>query len=423
MLLPALQRTITPTRSRRSMLETLVRHLDMVRLTVAAAAILMMSACSGLIDDGGSGGISAAEAKARQIWIEKALPVLANNCASCHNGSRENIGFFVGDTDLAKRDAILAYEPLVLNVDAPSSSRLLTKGSHEGPALDAVGTSDLLEWANAEREAALDNPEDFPPRIETAQFIPQICTGGLPDNVDGTCPFNVVPLDTIGAAGASISFVVQALGSGLYVTNLKLIPGTDGAFIEHPLFVSYPADGSEPKADTIDRFFAVKMNLMVGAAVPEQIIGGGTAAFVGFLPSDKLSIHFKSVSAFVPEEMPPAVAGCKDLPSFKTNAQTRFTQVQTGLGQSCQSCHNGSNANATSAVDMTLINNADDAMLLIACNEIRTRVNFQTIAQSGIFLAPAPGNMNHPVRFAAQANADAFAAGINPWILAEQAAP
>src|SRR5688572_33208709 len=115
---PTFQRTITPTRSRRSMLETLVRHLDMVRLTIAAAAILMMMGCSGLIDDGGTGGITAEEAKARQLWLDKALPVLNANCATCHNGSRDVIGFMAGDNDLAKRDTILAYEPLVLNTDA-----------------------------------------------------------------------------------------------------------------------------------------------------------------------------------------------------------------------------------------------------------------------------------------------------------------
>src|SRR4051812_2319848 len=101
-------------RSRRSMLETLVRHLDMVRLSVAAAVILMFTGCSGLIDDGGNSGLTAEQIHARDLWINKALPALRatnTNCTSCHAGSRPNIGFVVGDNDLAARDTILAYEP------------------------------------------------------------------------------------------------------------------------------------------------------------------------------------------------------------------------------------------------------------------------------------------------------------------------
>jgi hypothetical protein len=423
-------RTITPSRSRRSMLETLVRHLAMVRLTVGAAIVFMAVGCSGLIDSGGNGGISPAEANARSVWLSKALPVLTTNCLVCHDGSRANIGFIAGDSDLGKRDTILAYEPLVLNIDAPGSSRLLTKGIHEGPALDATQASDLLEWAQAEREAALDNPEDNPPRLQTPQFLPQICTSGLPDdppaNPNPMCPVNDVPLVDIGVTGgASIKFVVQALGSGLYVTNLKLVPGTDGAFIDHPLFVSYPVDDpttidvdeslAEPKADTIDRFFSVKMNLMAGAVVTDQLIAGGTAAFVGFLATDKLSIHFKDAKIFA--------AGCKDLAAFRANASAAFATTQAGLGQSCLSCHGGQNANATSAVDMTQVNNADDAQLLIACNEIRSRMNFQTFDQSGVFLAPDPANQNHPVRFATAANLTTFKNLIRPWFDAELVAP
>ena len=241
------------------MLETLVRHLDMVRLTVAAAAIFAMVGCSGLIDGGGSGGLTPEQQTARRIWVEKALPQLQANCVVCHDGTRPNIGFIIGAGDLDKRESILAYAPAVVNLDAPSSSRIMTKGLHEGPALDATQTSDLLEWVNAEKVAAGSTGEE-PPTLETTQFLVQVCTSGLPDAPGApnpNCLVNKIPLTDIGATGAEVQFVVQSLGSGLYMTNLRLVPGTDGAFIEHPLFVSYPADDSAPKADTIDRFFNV----------------------------------------------------------------------------------------------------------------------------------------------------------------------
>lgn len=401
------------------MLETLVRHLDMVRLTVAAAAIFAMVGCSGLIDGGGSGGLTPEQQTARRIWTEKALPQLQANCVVCHDGTRPNIGFLVGTGDLDKRDAILAYAPAVVNLDAPSSSRLMTKGLHEGPALDSTQSSDLLEWVNAEKAAAGSTGEE-PPTLETSQFLVQVCTSGLPDAPGApnpNCLVNKVPLTDIGATGAEIHFVVQSLGSGLYMTNLRLVPGADGAFIEHPLFVSYPADGSEPKFDTIDRFFNVKLNLQMTATPEEQQIGGGTAAFVGFLASDKLAIHFKGASVFKPDEGGPGPAsGCLKLPEFKANAAGP-------LQASCaQNCHAGGQPNARSAVNMTNLQSANDDEVLAACNQIRTRINFQDLNNSGLYLAPAPGNMNHPFAFPTQANHDAFKNAVQVWATAEQTA-
>ena len=50
------------------------------------------------------------------------------------------------------------------------------------------------------------------------------------------------------------------LSSDLYVSDLYLKASTDGVYLEHPLFVSWP-DKGDPIPDSIDRFFAVKMNL------------------------------------------------------------------------------------------------------------------------------------------------------------------
>ncbi|MBA2539091.1 MAG: hypothetical protein H0V17_05600 [Deltaproteobacteria bacterium] len=324
----------------------------------------------------------------------------------------------VGDNDLAIRDAILAYTPTVANLDAPSSSRILTKGIHEGPALDAIQTSDILEWINAEKAAVPDPGEDGP-RLETAQILPTICTSGLPDSPGApnvNCLYNNIPLDEIGAVGAKIQFIAQALGSGLYLTNLKLVPAAGGAFIDHPLFVAYPAD-AEAKADTIDRFFSVKMNLMATATAEEQQIGGGTAAFVGFFSTDKISIHFKAISAFKPDEVgPPPATGCLRLAEFKANAAQ---PLQTN----CASCHaGGGNPNAKSAVNMDNLLSAVDDDVLLACNQIRTRMNFQDLNLSGLYLAPAPANNNHPFRFPSQAAHDTFKNAVQVWALAEQTA-
>ncbi|MCW5804357.1 MAG: hypothetical protein KIT31_18440 [Deltaproteobacteria bacterium] len=404
------------------MLDTLVRHLYMVRLT-AAACLLLTVGCTGLIDGGDNGGLTPEEAKARAAWVQQALPRLNAACSSCHGGAREMINFIQQPaTDNEIRETLLAYQPAVVNLDAPSSSRLLTKGLHEGPPLSTDDASALLDWIQKERDAAQSLPEG--PGIvvvETAQFNPQYCSGGLPGNPEGTCPINFVTLDSLGATGAKISFVAQALGSGLYLTNLKLVPGTSGVFLKHPLFVSYPATGT-PVPDSIDRFFNITMNLKDDqVAIEAQQIGGGTAAFVGFGagPADKLAIHFKEIGLFKPDDGPPPPAGniCKVVGQWATQPKTNLTTTPGGLGQSCLSCHGGQNNNATSALAMNL---ADDQS---NCNQFLQRINKQDRNNSGSFLAVAPGNNNHPVRFATQAQFDAWKAGFNGWIDAEVAAP
>src|SRR4051812_5701470 len=104
-------------RSRRSMLETLVRHLTMVRLTLGAS-LLAMIGCTGLID---APPPTKAEI-ARQVWIDKALPALRaveTNCLVCHGGAspRPMEEFLVGADDLAIRDTLMKFDPSVLSLD------------------------------------------------------------------------------------------------------------------------------------------------------------------------------------------------------------------------------------------------------------------------------------------------------------------
>ncbi len=397
------------------MLETLVRHLDMVRLTVAVAALALVG-CTGLID----GGSPSKAEIARQLWSEKALPALtAGTCVTCHNGSRPNVGFLAGGDEIAVRTTVMEFDPPAINLDAPQSSRLITKGAHEGPPLDGGARSDVQEWIQAEKEAAADLPGGGTDDLRTQDFLPARCTQGLPGSAD--CPINEIPLDDLGNGlgipGAKISFVMQAVGSGIYLNNLKLIPGPEGANIEHPLFVSIPTDPKEkPLADTFDRFYNVKMNLMAAASDTDKQLGGGTAAFVNFPPGDKIAIFFKVAKIFQPAgPVNPGGGGCKVPTEFNITARQ-------ALNASCGTCHRPpGQANAISAVDMTGV---DVAPAMNACNQVRLRINFQDINQSGMFLATTPGNQNHPFTFGGSvANHNAFKAALNTWIVAEQTAP
>ena len=415
-------------RSRKAMLETLVRRLNMVRLSVGALALvaLTLGGCTGLIDDN-SGGLTQEELKARKMWTEKAAPVLTTSCIGCHAGQRPNTDFLLGTTDLEIRARMIEFTPAVINLSAPQSSRILTKGPHEGPSLTATETSDVLEWVRAEKDAQPDpGATDPAANLETTPFTPAICTSGTPPAP--TCPTNDIDLTEVGLPGAKLHFVATALGSGLYLNQLSIIPGADGVFMEHPLFASYP-DGEPVVPDEIDRFYNVKMNLM-GNAAAEQI-QGGYAAFPLFKPNAKISVLFKIVKAFQAETPGgpggPGGGGCKVLASFKTNAVALFAQPAGGAGQSCLGCHGGQNANATSAMNITGVNSPDDPTIQLACNQILTRANLVAPDQSGFFLAPDPGNNNHPFRFTA-AQLNTFkngppGTGVLGWINAEKVAP
>lgn len=405
-------------RSRKSMLESLVRHLPMVRLSISSS-LLAMVGCTGLID---APPPTKAEL-ARQIWVDTALPALKSaeaNCLTCHGGAapRPMVGFMAGADDFEIRQTMLGFDPPVISLDAPQSSRLINKGQHEGPPLVGQQKSDVQEWLQAEKEAATDLGGGVAGTLglRTQDYTISLCTGGVPNSP--TCPVNTVPLDDLGngagVTGATISFVAIGVGTGLYLNNLKLIPGPQGAFIEHPLFVSVPTDPKEaPIADTFDRFFNTKMNLMANATVDQQQIAGGTAAFVNFPPQNKIAVFFKSAKAFQPDTGGGGgPTGCKALTTFETAARN-------ALNTNCGTCHRAGNAMA--ALDLTGINVANATA---ACNQTRLRVNFTDINASGIFLATQPGNTNHPFTFGGvAANHTAFKNALNPWIIAERDAP
>jgi hypothetical protein len=399
------------------MLDTLLRHLPMVRLSVGAFAALALIGCTGLIE-GGEESLTPEEQAARRLYIGKAKPVLDVSCASCHSGSDPTVAFVAGGDPMAQRETLMTFDPQVVNLEAPQSSRLLTKGPHSGPSLLASQASDLLEWIAAEREAA-NVTGGLNTGLETLPFTPLLCTPPAAPG-DVACPWNYLDLTGLveGWGGAQIRFIAQALSQDLYVTNLALIGGPQGVYLEHPLFVSRPV-GALKKPDGLDRFFNVKINLMAGGE-PQQI-GGGTAAFIDFLPTDPISIHFKVVEAYRAEETGGGgggggQTGCRQLASFRTNAAGP-------LSTSCGGCHAAANnVNARGAMDITGINSTDDAVLQNACNQARTRINFQDTNNSGFYLAPNPSvQTNHPFKFGNnQANFDAFKAAVDIWVQAER---
>src|SRR5690348_6969823 len=96
-------RARTSLSSRRAMLDTLLRHLRMVRLSVGAIALLVLSGagCTGLVEGGGDHGLTPEQKTAQEMWLTKAMPAFQRaGCPACHAGSQPDVGFLAGSSDL-----------------------------------------------------------------------------------------------------------------------------------------------------------------------------------------------------------------------------------------------------------------------------------------------------------------------------------
>jgi hypothetical protein len=416
---PSVQKNLgTPLQSRKAMLETLCRHLDMVRLSAAGVLMIALVGCTGLVG-GGSDGLTPEQRTARQKWQQNALPILRQDCVTCHNGSRPDApGFLVGADDFAIHDTLMGFQPAMVDLDQATSSQIVTKGLHEGPQLTDDELTKMIDWLDAERIAANHDPDHPIPQLATQPFAAQLCTGGTPDNAAGTCPTNHVslvgiPTDGTTLAGAEIAFTAQALGSGLLLTNLGANGGTSGFYLEHLLFVSLPAKPADPFPDQLDRYTALKLNVGPGKTSPIDV---GTVDFDGFAPTDMVEIHFKVLTAFKPDTGG-TQNDCKALPQFKTNAMPE-------LNNNCFSCHGGANPTAQAAMDLSnLAATTDDSKLLLACDQVRSRINTTAPDQSGFYVTPVSA-ANHPFKFPNPTSGETFTTyktAMDIWVKAETA--
>jgi hypothetical protein len=274
-----------------------LRYICLV-VRLGLVALPLVAACTGEIESANFVGLDPTEAAAQATWINKALPVFNSICITCHGGSMPDIAYIAGTDDLARRETLVNYVPRIVNLDAPASSRVVTKGDHTdsvpvpgGPAMTTDQVTDVLVWINAEAKA---RPNTAPP-IRTDKYTPMLCTAGNPG--DATCPINSIDLTPLGTAG-SLEFTVKEITGGAYFQALKFKAGASGLYLEHPLFESY-AGGADPGIpDPTDRFFATTLNLMPDTEATFGLAGGETIA--GFAPTDPITIRFDALEAFRP---------------------------------------------------------------------------------------------------------------------------
>jgi hypothetical protein len=388
-LLPA------PVGGRRAMLETLFRHLPMVRLRASAALALAgmalgAAACAGDITTPGGGGDDPAVAAAKTAFTENVSPILDGFCGACHVGMA-NVDFMRPEPDARTR--ILTWEGLV-DLSSPSSSLLINKGPHTGPALTPDQNAVFLDWLELEAVAAGGEPAEV---VET-------------DRVTPTPGTNTVDLGAIGLTGSTLTFLYEPLSTGMYLSDIQVVGGTGGAHLVNPLFVIWQDEVAEP--DPINRFGNVDMTVAEGATA---FVGGGTAVFVDVAPNAPISIHFR-VAEFadgtVPDDDDGIIGGgCNNVAQFTANAQMP-------LNASCASgCHGGANAGARAAVDMSQMADLTADGQAAACGQIKTRINTADPINSGLFLAADPNSGTaHPFKFGTTAQFEAFRTSITNWL-------
>jgi mono/diheme cytochrome c family protein len=111
-----------------------------------AAIVILLAACS---TSEPKSSTTTAELTADEAWVQLALPVLTANCIACHgdNPSFGSINFLGGSTAFEIRDTLLASG---IVDEGMSTSRLLTKGLHEGPHFDGAQLQSIVTWLELE---------------------------------------------------------------------------------------------------------------------------------------------------------------------------------------------------------------------------------------------------------------------------------
>ncbi len=317
-------------------------------------------------------------------------PLLTSFCSACH-GSETTVPFM--EDGGAMYGSVMEW-PNLISLKVPGASSLLTKGAHSGPAWQPDQATIIRSWIDAE---ALLAPEDEGV-LETTPFVP------APGE-------NTIDLTEVGLTGANITFRLEQLSSGMYISRLSLNAGAQGVHIVHPTFI--PWEGDTPRPDPVDRFSNV--DIYAGAA-ESAMVGGGTLILVDVASNSPISVRF-AVAEFS-DQGNTVLEGCKAVESFTANAR------ETLQNNCAQACHGGNNGSATAATDMTLMNSLTPEDQAAACGQILSRVNLQDPINSSIFLAAEPQSaLGHPFKFGNNVqNFEAYRAALTTWIEAEIAA-
>jgi mono/diheme cytochrome c family protein len=350
-------------------------------------------------EDAGSSSPNKAEELFAAIETE-----IVKTCGACHEpGGLADTPFLAPSN---RYQSMVSWPGFVKKNSAESLllTYSVTGGGHSGTNLDADIVdpglkAGVVAWLEEEAKAIAEPLPDVGPSIEP--FVPIL-------------GFNAVYLGPLSPEleGMALTFNANELGTqSLEITQIEVHTTSKlGIHVVHPLFVVFPS-GLEPDPDPVDSFSNVDQSFDPGTAGE---LGPGTVILTNWKPKAKLSVAFELIekidNSITDGGMDGGTSGCKDVASFKANAEPLFTQR-------CSGCHSGGNSQAKGALDMSALNTDSEA----ACVQIRYRVKPSDPPASQIFVTTNPqGNAAHPFKFGGdQGNYNTFVAGTSIWIAAE----
>lgn len=370
-----------------------------------AVLALVAGACTGTIEPGliDVGGAPADDpaGRAQAAFDDEVVPLLETSCSSCHAGAvpQGTPAFLLPNPDV--RSTVLAWPSLVL-LDAPPDSLLLRKGAHEGRAWTPSESGVIQSWIDLEGAAAGLSPRrPDPDPNEDDDATPSTPASPL---VEG---LNELDLGEAGLPGTTLSFRVDLLAAGVYLTELEVTAGPEGAHLVHPTFVPWVGGAPHPElAQPLD-----DVDLMLEAGVVAAV---GTGALVlPNVPRDAgLAVEFEVAETLA--ALPGDDAGLGPCAAVRS-----FTErLRPELADRCESCHAGDDDDATDAVDMTRLDDLSVDGQTFTCTQIAARVRVDEPGASALLAVVDPASASlHPYRFAGHVeDFVAFSAALLAWI-------
>ena len=334
------------------------------------------------VSDAGAEGEAGPGSAQGRTAFEALLPDLSTTCGgSCHAQGAGGAPLWLGPPD--PYVSAVAFPGIV--VADPGASIVLTKGRHEGPALQDPLLTKVTQWLTIEAAAL--------PVTSLPQTPPFTVAIGAND-ID--CSAGGVP-------GTHITFTAAVSGDAITLSSLDVVaPAATGVHVVYPIFAIVPTTGAEMDDQS---FSNDDQTVAAGQTAP---LGPGLLILTQWSTTAHLKIEFTKLAAATVSDGGALAGGCKALSSFTTNAVTAI-QANT-----CLTCH-GTGGSGNAAMDLSGLaaTPPDDAT---ACAQALAQINPTTPAQSNIILAPTGGLANHPFTKASQS----FVTMMETWIAAEK---
>jgi len=379
-------------------------------LGVLVAALIASAGCldSYGVDPGrpgSDGGVSGGPDMSNVGYLDalmefntKVAPILGGadghggSCGACH-GKTGGVGpaFMEIKPDSTMLQTLLAYPGMIGKT--PDTSRLYVKGSHEGPAFNAMEAPVIAAWitlysANAPK-----------PMSDGGMAKPTIAP------FDPVIGANTIDLSVIDSAlaGMTITFTAKVLGTSLQLSKVDVVTApTMGVHVVHPLWVTWDAQGAATP-DPIDSFSNLDQTVFASTTAP---LGPGTLVLPNWATGQKLNVVFTTIEAKAGGGDGGTVGGCKAAANFGTN-------VRPLLAATCYNCHGANPPTAGFAMNAAL-SNAE------MCANVLGEVNLTTPANSKLFQEPNPGVAGHNGNNQKIANYAAFNTAVTNWINLEK---